>query len=968
MKKKLSSTILFMLLSVFFVNAQNKSTLWSEDFEGDWTSNWYVDMGTWEVGIPTSGPGTAFNGNNCAATVLDGNYSESVNTRLIRFNSFVVPDADENPRLRFWQWYSFSDSDKGFVQIKVADGEWETCSPEYTSTSSGVWTHSSIDLSDYAGSSVQIAFYFESRTGGNYPYTHVSSGWYIDNLSMETGPIIFNNPETWETGLGDWFAERGTWEVGTPSGGPGSSYSGENCAGTVLNGDYHENVDSRLISPQFVVPAADDNPRLRFWQWYSFSDSDKGFVQIKVEDGEWETCSPDYTSTSSGVWTHSSLDLSDYAGSSVQIAFYFQSRTGGNYPYTHVSSGWYIDNLSMETGPIIFNNPETWETGLGDWFAERGTWEVGTPSGGPGSSYSGENCAGTVLNGDYHENVDSRLISPQFVVPAADDNPRLRFWQWYSFSDSDKGFVQIKVEDGEWETCSPDYTSTSSGVWTHSSLDLSDYAGSSVQIAFYFQSRTGGNYPYTHVSSGWYVDDLALITGPIIFNNPETWETGLGDWFTERGTWEVGTPSGGPGSSYSGENCAGTVLDGNYHENVDSRLISPQFVVPAADDNPRLRFWQWYSFSDSDKGFVQIKVEDGEWETCSLEYTNTSSGVWTYSFVNLSDYADSLVQIAFYFQSRTGGNYPYTHVSSGWYIDDLIIEDNSNLSVDAGPDVTISSGSSATFIATVSGGTQPYFIEWTPAESLDDPTLLSPVASPSDSTTYTLKVTDDNGCFRTDKVTVFVEFTANDETDILTYSFSEQSGVTIINSDSHTVDVDVVAGTDVTALISSFSLSYGATVKVGGIAQASGVTSNDFTNPVTYSVTAEDGITVQDWVVTVTVKVATDDETDILTFGFGIPPQTGEATIMPELHTVDIEVEEGTDLTNLVASFKLSEGASAKVGDVTQESGISANDFTAPVAYFITAGDGVTIQDWVITVNPATGIRGACNSEFQYLP
>jgi hypothetical protein len=53
----------------------------------------------------------------------------------------------------------------------------------------------------------------------------------------------------------------------------------------------------------------------------------------------------------------------------------------------------------------------------------------------------------------------------------------------------------------------------------------------------------------------------------------------------------------------------------------------------------------------------------------------------------------------------------------------------------------------------------------------------------------------------------------------------------------------------------------------------------------------------------------------------------------------------------LKASFTLSAGATAKVGSVIQTSGVTINDFTSPVTYTITAEDGVTNQDWVVTVN-----------------
>lgn len=91
--------------------------------------------------------------------------------------------------------------------------------------------------------------------------------------------------------------------------------------------------------------------------------------------------------------------------------------------------------------------------------------------------------------------------------------------------------------------------------------------------------------------------------------------------------------------------------------------------------------------------------------------------------------------------------------------------------------------------------------------------------------------------------------------------------------------------------------------------------------------------------------------TDILTYTF--PEQTGAATIDAGAHTVDIEVANGTSVTALVASFTLSFGAAADISDTPQVSGTTANNFTAPVVYTITAEDGSTEEDWTITVTVA---------------
>ena len=191
MKKTTTLILAFLLCTIALANAQAQTTLWSEDFEGDWTANWHADAGTWEVGIPASGPNSAYAGDQCAATKLNGNYSEPVSTRLIRHSSFVVPAASENPRFRFWYWFSFSDLDWGEVQIKTSNGDWESISNPMDNYGSNAWSYGSVDISAYADSTVQIAFYFHSRRSGvSYD---LSTGWYIDEVSLVTGAYVFNN-------------------------------------------------------------------------------------------------------------------------------------------------------------------------------------------------------------------------------------------------------------------------------------------------------------------------------------------------------------------------------------------------------------------------------------------------------------------------------------------------------------------------------------------------------------------------------------------------------------------------------------------------------------------------------------------------------------------------------------------------------------------------------------------------------
>ena len=506
----MKKSILFLLVALMTtIVTFSQTVVWSEDFEDDPSSRWSVSSGVWEMGVPSSGPIFAHGGTQLAATVLDGSYPSTADTRLIRSAYFTVPSADQNPRLRFWHWFSFGYADQGKVQIHVQgtpEYEWIDVSDPYVYTGSSVWSYVSRDLSGYAGQIVQVAFYFNAVHGT--PSSDEGSGWYIDDISLITGPYEFNNPESFENGIGDWYAQAGTWEVGNPESGPGLSFNGNNCAATVLAGDYEANVDSRLVSPFFTVPLADLNPRLRFWHWFSFGYADYGMVQIHVKgSAELINVSGQYINTGSSVWSSPSIDLSAYAGQIIRIAFYFHAIRGT--PSSDESSGWYIDDISLVTGPDIFNNPESFENGIGDWYAQAGTWEVGNPTSGPGSPNSGSNCAATVLAGNYGANVDSRLVSPFFTVPPADENPRLRFWHWFSFEFADYGLVQVHIKgSAELIDVSEQYVNSSSSGWSCPSIDLSAYAGQIIRIAFYFHAVRGT--PSSDESSGWYIDDISI--------------------------------------------------------------------------------------------------------------------------------------------------------------------------------------------------------------------------------------------------------------------------------------------------------------------------------------------------------------------------------------------------------------------------------------------------------------------------
>ena len=82
-----------------------------------------------------------------------------------------------------------------------------------------------------------------------------------------------------------------------------------------------------------------------------------------------------------------------------------------------------------------------------------------------------------------------------------------------------------------------------------------------------------------------------------------------------------------------------------------------------------------------------------------------------------------------------------------------------------------------------------------------------------------------------------VETGPSSEKQILSFSIDGSQA----NVDGQNVTVALPYGTDLTSLVAEFTLSQGATAEVGGVVQESGVTANDFSNPLTYTIVAEDG-------------------------------------------------------------------------------------------------------------------------------
>jgi len=425
-----SVVLFFGLTSVF------AEVIFSENFEGNWEDDWYVDNGSWEVGSPTSGPGAVYEGNNCLTTLLAGNYPPNALTKFIKITPIVIPPASSYPCLTFWEWFDFNlhseYRDHGRVLIKPTESiEWVQLGSNKIMNSSGVWSYTAYDVCDYAGQAVQIAL--ELDVANTYTIymddpPDEGFGWSIDNIEIETGVPVFNNPESWENGIGDWYVTNGTWNIGIQN-------DGNHVLATNYNGYYYPDVLTKVISPEYAVPSADLFPRITFLEWFDFNIHadyrDHGKVLIKpIGSTQWIQLGSNKIMNSGGVWSHTAYDIRTYAGQTVQFAFVLDvANTYAVYMSDPSDEGWgwYIDDVEIVTGPPVFNNPETWESGIGDWYVTNGTWKVSTQT-------DGNHILAAGYDENYYPDVLSMVISPVYSVPCADMFPRLTFWEAFDFN------------------------------------------------------------------------------------------------------------------------------------------------------------------------------------------------------------------------------------------------------------------------------------------------------------------------------------------------------------------------------------------------------------------------------------------------------------------------------------------------------------------------------------------------------
>ena len=185
------------------------------------------------------------------------------------------------------------------------------------------------------------------------------------------------------------------------------------------------------------------------------------------------------------------------------------------------------------------------------------------------------------------------------------------------------------------------------------------------------------------------------------------------------------------------------------------------------------------------------------------------------------------------------------------------------------------------------------------------------------------------------QITIYGQRPISTQAEVLGFRLPDQIGEEVIDAEARTIAVNMAEGSDLNLVPEFFMLSPMATVSPD-ISVAC-----DFSVPVVYTVTAEDGTTKKDW--TVTVILVKSTEKDITAFKLS-DEQIGSASINSTNGTIKLKMPDTSDISNVVPSIlKISSKA-----DISPKAD-AAQNFDNSVVYTVTAQDE-SVKTWTVEV------------------
>ncbi|MDO1502255.1 DUF5011 domain-containing protein [Winogradskyella maritima] len=337
---------------------------YAEGFEsgiGAWTQssaddiNWTVDAN----GTPSSGtgPASAIQGSNYIYVEASGNGTGFPNRRaIITSPCFDLSSATE--ATFSFKYHMFGSTDGGRVDLEVTNDEGATWTSVWSQTGNqgNQWLTVNVDLASYLGSGIQVRF--NRITGGTW-----QSDVAIDDISLTNSEVTtpscsggvtsFPYSQGFEGSIGDWSqsnADDINWTVdanGTPSSGTGPSSAVQGSDYIYVeasgNGTGYPNKRAIITSPCYDL-SSQASASFSF-NYHMNGAADMGSIALEASNDNgvsWTTLWSE-TGDKANSWLSQTVDLSAYAGNSVQLRF---NRVTGSTWQADVA----IDNISLTAG------------------------------------------------------------------------------------------------------------------------------------------------------------------------------------------------------------------------------------------------------------------------------------------------------------------------------------------------------------------------------------------------------------------------------------------------------------------------------------------------------------------------------------------------------------------------------------------------------------------------------------------
>jgi hypothetical protein len=180
---------------------------------------------------------------------------------------------------------------------------------------------------------------------------------------------------------------------------------------------------------------------------------------------------------------------------------------------------------------------------------------------------------------------------------------------------------------------------------------------------------------------------------------------------------------------------------------------------------------------------------------------------------------------------------------------------------------------------------------------------------------------------------------------------------------SRTYTILLNDGVNIATAIAEFTAGMNSIAKINGVTQVSGITANNFTNPVTFTVEGvgfNSGITE---IYTIKVLSGLNSESNLLTYNFKTAVNAGLtqeiATVISGANASAI-VPFGINVSQLKADFSLSPGAELFIDNVKQTSGINEVDYSNSILVTVVSENKLARTNYMVTVD-------ATNTEAKFL-